>query len=170
MSEATGWHAQVPTGVLFSALEIACIWTASAPNRVVVFRPKTHRHALKHEQSGSPELSEGRVRMVRAAGFEPAWHLSRGILSPLRLPVSPRPRCRSAYGGRRRMARMQAAADPTKTANVAPPAHANPIPSGRERRECKRGFQGGDKFGAAHALSTFSPCGRRCPPARPEGG
>src|SRR5690349_13101024 len=34
--------------------------------------------------------------VVRTAGVEPAWAFARGILSPLRLPVSPRPPGQSA--------------------------------------------------------------------------
>ena len=42
-----------------------------------------------------PRTDQGRVearRLVRTAGVEPAQPCGRGILSPLRLPVSPRPR------------------------------------------------------------------------------
>ncbi len=53
-------------------------------------RDPAHRpQALR--RGGVRRLKRAGGRMVRAAGVEPAWLFSRGILSPLRLPVSPRP-------------------------------------------------------------------------------
>lgn len=44
-----------------------------------------------------------RIGLVRTAGIEPAHHLWRGILSALRLPVSPRPRRDTVSLPRRRL-------------------------------------------------------------------
>ena len=39
------------------------------------------------------DLAAAALDLVRAAGLEPARRYHRGILSPLRLPIPPRPRC-----------------------------------------------------------------------------